>query len=65
LEVGTVPTGDLSGVLLTFTKSDRSVSSAPEALSGASQPLTPTQARQARCKKLAEARLQSQLPLDD
>ena len=64
-EVETVPTGIPSGTPFTSAGSDRGIPPAPEALSGASNPLTPTQARRARRKKLAEARLRSQLPLDD
>ena len=55
LEVGTVPTDDPSGTPLTSAGSDKDIPPAPEALSRASKPLTPSQACQARCKKLAEA----------
>ena len=54
-----------SGTSSTSAGSVRGNSSAPEVKLGASQPLTPMQARWARCKKLAEARAWSQLSLND
>ena len=54
-------TGGPSRTLFTSDGSNRGTSPAPEVTSGASQPLTPMQARWARCKKLAEACAWSQL----
>ena len=44
------------GTLFTSDRGNRGNPPAPEVMSGASKPLTPMQAHQARCKKLAEAR---------
>jgi len=64
-DVAPIPTGDPSGTLSTSDGSNRGNPPAPEVLSGASKPLTPTQARRARHKKLAEARAWSQLSSND
>ena len=54
-DVTSISTGNPSGTSFTSDGSNRGNPPAPEVLSGASKPLTPTQARRARCKKLAEA----------
>jgi len=54
-------TNDLLRASFTSDGSNRGNPPASEVLSGASKPLTPMQARQARCKKLAEACAQSWL----
>ena len=58
-------TYDPSGTSSTSAESVRGNPPAPEVKSGASQPLTPTQARRARRKKLAEACVWSQLSSND
>ena len=64
-DVAPVVTGDPSGTSFTSDGGNRGNPPAPEVLSGASKPLTLTQACQARCKKLAEARARSRLSSDD
>jgi len=64
-DVAPVFTSDSSGTSFTSDGSNRGNPPASKVLSGASKPLTHTQARRARRKKLAEARAWSRLPLDD
>ena len=65
LGVRAVPTDAPAGTSSTSAGGERGIPPAPRVLSGASQPLTPIQARRARRKKLVEDRVRSQLPLGD
>ena len=65
LGVGAVPTDAPTGTSSTSAGGERGIPPAPRVSSGVSQPLTPAQAHQARCKKLAEDHARPQLPLGD
>ena len=64
-DVAPVFAGDPLGTSFTSDGGNRGNPPASEVLSGASKPRTPTQARKARRKKLAEARARSRLSSDD